>query len=241
MSGDGSIRLAVVTGGHSYDVVNFHKLFRALGDLDVYIQHMDDFASTSEEGRDAYDVVVFYIMLMDGPKDEGLPWYCGKPRTALEHLGATEQGILVLHHAILAYPQCGVWNDIVGINGRKFSFHIGQSIHVDVANTGHPITKDLQGWDMGDEIYTMNDASPASGSEILLSVNHPKSMKHIAWTRQHGKSRVFNFQSGHDNTTWVDANFRQVLSRGIAWCAGPRRGRPRGPGRLPPGLSSRGA
>ena len=220
MSGDGSIRLAVVTGGHSFDVVNFHKLFRGLGDFDIYIQHMDDFASASEKDRDAYDVVVFYIMLMDGPTDEGLPWYCGTPLAALEHLGATKQGILVLHHAILAYRQCGVWNDIVGIKDRKFKYHVGQSIHVDVGATGHPITKGLQGWDMVDEIYTMNDASPADGNEILLSVNHPKSMKHIAWTRQHGKSRVFNFQSGHDDETWANASFRQVLSGGIAWCAG---------------------
>jgi type 1 glutamine amidotransferase len=71
---------------------------------------------------------------------------------------------------------------------------------------------------MTDETYTMSDPGP--DSEILLSVHHPKSMKHLAWTRQFRNSRVFNLQSGHDNLTWVDPNFRQVLERGLAWCAG---------------------
>ena len=211
-------KVAVVTGGHSYDVVNFHRLFRSMSKtFDIYIQNMDDFASSPKELRHAYDAVVFYTMMMDGPKDEGNPWYAGKPLTALSELGETNQGIFVLHHATLAYPQWQAWNDLVGINDRKFGYYIGERIRVEVANPKHPITKGLKGWEMTDETYTMLDAD--KGSEILLSVNHPKSMKHIAWTRQYRNSRVFNLQSGHDNATWVDPNFRKVLERGIAWCA----------------------
>jgi len=179
---------------------------------------MDDFASTPEVDRDSYDVVVFYIMLMNGPVDEGLPWYAGKPRSALEHLGQSKQGILVLHHALLAYPQWPVWTGVVGIPDRKFGYHIGESIHVQVADASHPITEGVAAWDMADETYTMADAG--EGSRILLSVDHAKSMKHIAWTRQHGKSRVFCFQSGHDNVTWAVPDFRRILARGIQWCAG---------------------
>lgn len=212
------IKVAVITGGHSYDVLNFHKLFRSMKGMDIYIQNMDDFTSSTREVRESYDVVLFYIMLMDGPKDEGNPWYAGKPLSALGELGETTQGIFVLHHAILAYPQWQVWNDIVGINDRKFGYHIGESLHVDVTAKDHPITEGIQGWDMIDETYTMAEAG--MDSEILLSINHPKSMKHIAWTRNYRNSRVFNFQSGHDNVTWPDKNFCKVLKRGIQWCAG---------------------
>lgn len=215
---DSAIRAAVVTGGHSYDVLKFHELFRSLDGIDTYIQHMDDFASSSEETRDSYDTVLFYIMLMEGPADDGLPWYAGRPKTALEHLGETGQGIVVLHHAILAYPQWEVWEQIVGIQDRGFGFDIGQSIHVDIANRDHAITRGLSAWDMIDEAYTM--ASPGEDSEILLSVDHPKSMEHIAWARQYKNSRVFCFQSGHDDDTWQDASFREVLRRGIRWSAG---------------------
>jgi uncharacterized protein len=210
------VRVAVVTSGHSYDVPNFHRLFRALPGAEADIQHMDDFASSPETVRDQYDVVLFYIMLMDGPTDEKLPWYAGKPKTALEHLGATQQGIVVLHHALLAYPQWSVWSEIVGIADRKFGFHYNQTIQVQVANTEHPITRGLKSWAMVDETYTMADAG--DGSDILLTVEHPKSMKTLAWTRTYKKSRVLCFESGHDNAGWSNASFREVLGRGIQWC-----------------------
>ena len=70
---------------------------------------------------------------------------------------------------------------------------------------------------MVDETCTMADAGEGSGT--LLTVDHPKSMKTLAWTRSHKESRVFCFESGHDNVTWVNAEFRNVLQRGIRWCA----------------------
>ena len=213
-----SLRVAIVTGGHSFDVPNFHALFLSLaGEMDILIQSIDDFASSPEVVRDAYDVVVFYTMMMDGPSDEGHPWYAGKPKTALEHLGATRQGIVVLHHALLAYPKWPVWDALVGIKNRTFGFHIGETVTTHVAASDHPVTKGLADWTMIDETYSMADAGP--DSEILLTYDHPKSMRTIAWTRQYRNSRVLCYEAGHDNRTWVDANFRTVLARGIAWAS----------------------
>jgi uncharacterized protein len=213
-----ALKVAVVTGGHSYDVPNFHRLFRAIvSGLDVYVQNMDDFASSPVETRDAYDVVLFYIMLMDGPKDEGLGWYQGKPKSALEHLGETRQGIVVLHHALLAYPQWQPWSDIAGINERKFGYYMAQTVTTQIANAQHPITAGLGGWTMVDETYTMADTDPAAGNDILLTYDHPQSSRTIAWARAYRQSRVFCYQAGHDNVTWADMNFQQVLKRGILW------------------------
>jgi len=212
------IKTAVITGGHSFDVVNFHALFRRLEGVNATIQHLDDFASSPEEVRDSYDVALFYFMPTEAPIDEGLPWYAGKPKTALEHLGETGQGIVLLHHAILAYSQWPVWDEVVGIQERSFGYYMDQTVRTEIAASVHPITKDLTAWEMVDETYTMNDAG--EGSEILLAVDHPKSMRTIAWTRQYGNARVFCYGAGHDNQTWSDSNFRLVLVRGIEWAAG---------------------
>ena len=214
---DKPVTTAVVTGGHRFDVVNFHHLFQGLEGVQPYVQHMDDFASSPVEVRDSYACVVFYIMLMEGPRDAGQPGYVGKPKAALEHLGETQQGILVLHHALLAYPQWPVWNEIVGIGDRSFGYHHGQSIQVETADRTHPITDGVSSWNMVDETYTMDDAD--ADSEVVLTTRHPNSMKTLAWTRPHQKARVFCFQSGHDHETWQDSGFREILQRGIHWTA----------------------
>jgi hypothetical protein len=215
---ENKVRVAVVTGGHSFDVPNFHELFRNLEGIDAYIQHIDDFCSSPEEMRDSYDAVLFYIMMIETPTDDGLTWFAGKPKTALEHLGETQQGIFLLHHALLAYPKWPVWNEIVGIEDRSLSsYHIGETIKVEIANPEHPITRGLSAWEMVDETYVMNDAG--EGNEILLTADHPNSMKTIAWTRNYRNARVFCCESGHDNRTWSDPNFGTVVERGIKWAA----------------------
>jgi uncharacterized protein len=211
------VRAAVITGGHSYDVINFRRLFRELEGIDAYVQHIDDFSTSPEEVRDAYDAVAFYTFLQEEPRDEDVPWYVGQPKTALAHLGATEQGIVVLHHALLAYPGWSLWDDMVGIEERGFGFHPEQTLEIEIANPDHPITRNLAPFSLVDETYTMDDAG--EGSEILLTTSHPNSMRTIAWTRRYRNARVFCFESGHDNQAWSNPGFRQVLARGIRWAA----------------------
>ena len=207
------ISVAVVTGAHVFDVPGFHAVFRSFAGVDPYVQYMDDFAADVGKVRDQYDVVVFYNMHMETPAAET------QIRSALEGLGAiASQGIFVLHHAILAYPEWSLWSDLVGIEDRGFGYHMNQEIRVEIARADHPITRGLEAWDMVDETYTMN--IPGEESEILLRVEHPRSMSAIAWTHQFEQARVFCLQSGHDNLTYVEPGFRAVVQRGIEWCAG---------------------
>ena len=205
------ITAAVVTGGHPFDVPGLHNLFRALNGINAYIQHMDDFATAREPVRNAYDVVVFYSMLKDGPT--------GRPLRALEGLLSSGKGVVMLHHAILGYPDWKPWVDMVGVKAASFqSYSHDEPMRIAVADQNHPITHGISNWEMIDETYVM--AEPDADSHVLLTTDHPACMKTIGWTRQVDKTRVFNFQSGHDNQTWVNSPFQQVLTRGIQWAAG---------------------
>lgn len=213
------INAAVITGGHTYDVINFHKLFQSLDGVNGYIQHLDDFASSPEAVRDSYDVLLFYIMMREGPSDEGLPGYRGRPKSALQRVGQTGQGIVVLHHGLLAYPQWPLWNELVGIPDRSLSGYAhDQTMRIQIADKTHPITQTLSDWTMVDETYDMADAAP--GKQVLLAVEHQNSMRTIAWAHQYGSSKVFCLQLGHDNQAWEDADFKALLKRGLAWSCG---------------------
>ena len=213
----GKIATAVVTGHHAHDVVALHSLFRSIPEIDAYPQNMEEFVTDTGGARKHYDVVVFYNMHRPTP-DAVLDDLGPKMKKALEELGDTEQGILLLHHAILAFPDWQRWSDISGFQDRgEVSGAKGQMVRYDIENTQHPITQGLSSWEMADEVYIMPDAR--EGNDVLLTTDHPSSMKTIGWTREYGSSRVFCYQSGHDDQAFSNASFRTVVARGIQWLA----------------------
>ena len=214
-----SMKVAVVTGGHRFDVPNFHGLFRNLQGVDAYIQPLEDFASAHEQARDFYDVAVFYNMHKEGPTDANRPGWMGRPRTALGAWLATGKGVVLLHHAILAFPDWMPWVEMAGVSAGSFeSFSHDEVMPIRVVDRDHPITQGLSDWEMIDETYVMGE--PDATSRVLLTTTHPKCMQAIGWTRHYENTRVFCLQSGHDNQTWQDDNFQTVLLRGIQWVSG---------------------
>ena len=205
------VKTAVITGGHSFEVIEFHELFRGLPGVDAYIQHLDDFASSPQEVRDGYDALCFYFFPRAGPADGS------QAKAALERIGQTEQGVVILHHALLAYPAWPLWQELVGVKSKEFAYYHGEQVNLFVTSVTHPITAGLTAWTIIDETYDMADAG--EGSEVLLITDHPKSMKTIAWTRTYGRARVFCNELGHDHQAWAHRNFRTVLERGIRWVA----------------------
>ncbi|MBV7339726.1 ThuA domain-containing protein [Chloroflexi bacterium TSY] len=206
------ITAAVITGGHAFDVPGFHTIFREMPEVDSYIQHLDNWVADVAQVRDSYDVLLFYNMPRGAPAEES------KTKAALEQLGTNGQGIFLLHHAILAYDAWPFWADLVGIQDRQFGYDMNQNLPIEITDVVHPITQDLASWQMVDETYKMESAG--NDSHILLTTDHPTSMHTLGWTRKFRQSRVFCFQSGHDNQTYVNPSFRKVLLRGIQWCAG---------------------
>jgi len=204
------INVAVITGQHVYDVPGFHILLRGLSDMDVYIQSLEDWVADEGQVRSAYDVVLFYNCHQPTPEADALE--------ALGSLGQTKQGIVVLHHALLAHPQWPVWSEIVGVPDRSLrGYYPGEQLHVEVAEAEHPITRSLFAWDMVDEIYDMVGAP--DGSQALLTTRHPRSMATLAWTRLFGQAKVFCMALGHDSQSLLHPTFRLILSRGIRWTA----------------------
>lgn len=212
------VSVAVITGGHPYDVRSFHHLFRSIPGVDCYIQHLEDFVCSGPQARE-YDVALFYTMPEPEPPSGTGGWE-DRIRPALESLGTTEQGIFLLHHAILTYWDWPLWSEIVGIRHRHLwgdhGYHHDREIHVQISDPGHPIAQGLTAWTLVDETYEMDE--PGDENQILLATDHPQSMRAIGWTRIYRQSRVFCLELGHDNQAYADEGFRKVVQRGIQWC-----------------------
>ena len=215
------LEVAVVTGGHPYQVQAFDAFWKAMPGVNAVMQNIDDFTASPDEVRDGYDAIVFFFMPPDEPEGkEDAPWFAGNPKAALERLGSCEQGVVVLHHGILAYRGWPEWGDLCALPDRGgFGYAPNQDVPVKVVDNEHPISRGLGDWRITDEVYAINSTLPAGHCQVLMTTDHPQSMRALAWTREHGKARVFCFQPGHDNTAWSNPVFAEVVRRGVCWAA----------------------
>lgn len=211
------MRIAFVTGRHTFDVVALHQMLRQLDGIDAYVQHMEDFADDRGGDRPSYDAVVFYHMLVQTPQD-GDPWPLGRVRKAIEAIPSTKQGVVILHHGLVAWPEWPVWSNLVGIpeKGRNIVGFSDMAIHVEKPD--HPIARGLTDWVMYDEFYHV--AEPAAHCDVFLTTNTPGSMRSLAWTHTVGQARIACMQNGHGPQAWNHPSFRQLLTQAIRWSAG---------------------
>lgn len=213
------LKVAAVTGGHPFDVPAFRDMFNRMTDFDVYHQDLDNWASSKRDGTyEKYDVFVFYNMhtwgILSVRKDMDQ-----RITDALNELGTSKQGILVLHHALLAFPDMQVWSDICNAQNRKLrGFKRPETIRTLVADRQHPITNGLDDWETTDEIFLID--TPTRGSSVLLTTDHPESMPILGWAHDYKNARVFCYQAGHDRGAFTNPSYQKVLRRGIAWLAG---------------------
>jgi uncharacterized protein len=219
------IKVAVVFQGHPFDVPGFRDMFERMPDVDYYLQDFENWAIDDGKVWHEYDVHLFYNMHYWGRFSVrgGMADYTVK--RAIEHLGETEQGILVLHHALLAFPDTENWTALCNCQNRRLRGCTGgETVETRIASPSHPITKGLQPWTMTDEVYIIDEPGQVAGaggfaSDVLLTTDNPNSMKALGWAHQYRRSRVFCYESGHDNEVYTNPNFQAVLHRAIQWLA----------------------
>lgn len=209
------LTVALVIGGHPFDVPAALDAFDSLPGLAVYPQDLPSFVA-DEDAVDTYDAAVFYHFHGNGFGVDLTDEFDQRSREAIPGWGDAGLGMVVLHHGIPAFPDVEAWSEVCGIEDRDVTPHFDQDVPIDVADAGHPITEGLDPWTMRDETYEM----PEPEGRVLLSTDHPRSMDALAWTREYRASDVFCYQSGHGPPAFGTPEFRTVLGRGIRWVAG---------------------
>ncbi|MFQ3549897.1 MAG: ThuA domain-containing protein [Armatimonadota bacterium] len=204
------LKLAVVTGNHPHDVPGFQSIFRAIDDIDFYVQDIYDLIRYPKESLCEYDCILFYNF------NQGEP--CHRTIKTIDTIIENKIGVILLHHAILAYEGSDLWNSLVGIENRKFEYYPEQNLTLNIVNKSHPICHNISDWQIIDETYKMDE--PNADSDIIITTENIMSMKSIAWTRTIHGTKIFCFASGHNNNAYSDESFRKIISNAIFWCAG---------------------
>src|SRR6185503_1197071 len=143
------LKTGFISGRHPYDVIPLQEAMRSLQGLDPFFLSLDDWTA-DKKSRERFEAVVFYHMYMEEPSaQEGkTPWYAGNPKAAFEALGKGE-GITVLHHGLVAFPDWPLWGELTGLEPRRPNeYKFDKTMSFQIADPEHPINKGLKGWTM---------------------------------------------------------------------------------------------
>jgi hypothetical protein len=208
--------IAVVTGAHPIDVRGFQEAIECSTGSACVFQSLYEFGTDSPQARAAYDLVIFYHWHLPTPLAEPDEWWQRGTREALEGLG-NGQGMIILHHSLVAFPEWDTWDLICGYRGRgNFTYHQDQIVHVELADPEHPITRGMSDFTIEDEVYSMRSPDPSMVTPILTT-RHEMSMSTLAWAHMVKQSRVFCLQLGHGPTAYAHPSFREILGRASSW------------------------
>lgn len=212
------VRLLVITGGHPFDP-RFYALFEDQPNIewDKKTQTGKPCAAYTPGFATGYDVVLLYDFVFKISDEQ---------KQAFEEAFGGGRGLIVLHHALCSHPEWTKYREIVGgqflFNARdgltKSIFTGGISMTYTAAKAEHPITLGVEPIKVVEEPYKYVYVAP-DNEPILVSEN-AESDRVVAWTRQHGKSRVACIVPGHGGDIFVDANYRKFIGQTIAWAAG---------------------
>lgn len=216
----GKIKVVILVGGHKYDEAGFEKLWSGFDDIESRVWKGAPYTVFDDISQLKDDVIVMYNLSS------------GMTETQKQNfLRLLERGVglVVWHHAL---ANCQDWPEFEKIAGAKFWMKPGERNGVAVPKSGvamgtlkmhiedasHPITKGISDFEVFDEPY--NTQTFVDGIQVLVSTDHPKSDKAIAWVNRYGKAKVFGYQSGHDARVWTNESFRRVFGQGIRWASG---------------------
>ena len=220
---ESKVRVLLITGGHDFEQKSFFGMFDAIPDVQTTkVTYPGAADLLKPESADDYDVIVFYDMWAQG--------ITPPQQKAFVNLLNNGIGVVAMHHTLAAHQDWPEYGKIIGgkyylkdriVDGKsvlKSSYLHDQEIPVDVVDRDHPITGGLKSFQIHDETYSGYETDPSA--EVLLTTEHPKSDRELAWVKTYGNSRVFYLQLGHDRHAYEDENYRLLVARGIRWAAG---------------------
>jgi type 1 glutamine amidotransferase len=169
---------------------------------------------------DDFDAVVFYTggtLEMDASQQADF----------LSFVHDDGKGFIGIHSATITFTKWPAYGEMIGGYFDGHPWH--EKVRVKVEDPKHPATAHLgPSFEIADEIYQFKDWDRKKLHVLLslvpesvdLTKQGVKRADHDfanAWTREHGKGRVFYTALGHREEVWADPRFLTHLVNGIAW------------------------
>lgn len=127
------------------------------------------------------------------------------------------KGFLPVHCASYCFRNS---EEVVSLIGGQFQSHETGTFTATVTAPDNPILAGFQPFETWDETYV--HALPHPDRTVLMERVEGEHHEPWTWTRTYGEGRMFYTAYGHDERTWSNPGFHDLMERGILWAVGDR-------------------
>jgi putative membrane-bound dehydrogenase-like protein len=201
--------------GHHEPAARFRQIQPVLSARGIEVTYSENVGDLNAKTLSAYDGLIIYANTTEiSPAQE----------QALLDYVAGGKGFVPLHCASYCFLNSSKYIELVG---AQFLRHGTGVFRTTIAEPEHEILKGFRGFESWDETYVHTKHNEANRT-VLEYRREGDSREPWTWVRTHGKGRVFYTAWGHDQRTWGNPGFQNLIERGIRWAVG------RDPSAVPP-------
>lgn len=189
--------------GHHNPSARADQVVGLMGRRGIDIYYTEDLAELTLDNLKRYDCLIVYANIVSIPAEQ--------EQAILDYV-AGGGGYVPLHcgsYCFLNSPK------LIALTGAQFKSHGTGVFRTRAAQVEHPITKGLEEIESWDETYVHHMHNDKDRVVLSYRDNEP-----WTWVRTEGKGRVFYTAWGHDQRTWSNTGFHDLLERGIRWASG---------------------
>ena len=193
--------------GHHQPRPRFEQLAPVLKERGIDLVYTEAMSDLALETLAKYDGLVLYANIDRIEPDQ---------EKALLDYVASGKGFIPLHCASYCFRNSKA---CVELMGAQFQKHGTGVFRVGPAVKDHPITQGYGGFESWDETYVHHLHNEKDRTILEFRIEGDEK-EPWTWVRTQGKGRVFYTAWGHDDRTWSNPGFHNLVERGIRWAVG---------------------
>jgi putative membrane-bound dehydrogenase-like protein len=204
--------------GHHRPADRFRQLQPVMAARGIDITYTDKADALNPKTLAGYDGLIIYANTTNITPDQ--------EKALLDYVQGGK-GFIPLHCASYCFLNSPKYIDLVG---AQFKSHQTGTFGTTIAEPDHPVMKGFKGFESWDETYVHTKHNEKDRTVLEYRKEGDKK-EPWTWVRTEGKGRVFYTAWGHDERTWGNPGFQNLVERGIRWAVG---GDPAVAGPFPP-------
>ncbi|TFV97944.1 dehydrogenase [Algoriphagus kandeliae] len=203
-------RVEILVLGHESEHHNSEKLMLHLGiplfQKGINLTYTTDPKDLNEDVLYNYDGLMIYANHDEITSDQ---------EKALKDFIQSGKAFIPVHSASWCFRNSDWYVETVG---GQFKSHEEGEFTAEIVDPSHPIMQGIEEFETWDETYVHSQLNP--NMHVLMERVEGDHREPYAWTLEEGNGRVFYTAYGHNEETWKQPEFQELIANGILWAVG---------------------